>query len=351
VALAQVGIGLAARHGTPPRLLMVPAPRARMLLAGATVLAVAGALAVGTPSRLSHAWQQFKSPSASAGAAGSITRFGSASGEGRYQYWQVGVRATSSGGHLLGGSGPGSFQLVWLPRATVPGYITDAHSLYVETLAEVGIIGLALLGGFLLLALAGAVVVVLRSKYEARTRAAGAAAALVAFMVSAIVDWVWQLPVLPAAVLLLAAAVLAPARDLTRARRAPLSVRPLMIVAAIACLIAIAIPLAMTTDVRQSQAAASTGNPAAALTDANSAARLEPGAASPEIQKALVLEAQRDYPSALAAASAATRDEPQNWSAWLIRSRLEAETNHVKTSIADFERARSLNPRSPLFHS
>src|SRR5207302_4580684 len=97
--------------------------------------------------------------------------------------------------------------------------------------------------------------------------------------------------------------------------------------------------------VRQSQAAASAGDASVALVDARTAARLEPGAASAEIQQALVLEFQRDYTAALIAARNATRDEPQNWSAWLIRSRLEAETGHVKPSIAAYERARSLNPQ------
>src|SRR5205085_12564926 len=153
VALAQAGIGLAARHGTPPRLLRVSPRRARALLAGGVAVALVAALAAGAPSRLSHAWQQFKNPSVSADVASSIARFGSASGSGRYQYWKVAVHATSSDGHLLDGSGPGSFQLVWLPRASLPGYVTNAHSLYVETLAELGVVGLGLLAAFLVLVL------------------------------------------------------------------------------------------------------------------------------------------------------------------------------------------------------
>ena len=261
------------------------------------------------------------------------------------------MHATGSGGHLLAGSGPGTFQLLWLPRATVPGYVTNAHSLYVETLAEVGIVGLALLAGFLLLAVIAAVTVVVKSEYEARAQTAGAVAALVAFLVSATVEWVWQLPVLPAAFLLLAAAVLAPVRGASGASGRPFALRSVLVVVALACLVAIAIPLATTTAVRQSQTAATADNASLALADARSAARVEPGAASPEIQEALVLELDHDYPSALVAARKATRDESQNWSAWLILSRLEAESGQVKPSIAAYERARSLNPQSSLFHS
>jgi hypothetical protein len=363
VALAQVGIGLAARHGTLPRLLRVPRDRARILLAAGVVVALVVALAAGAPSRLSHAWTDFKSTKG-VSTTNLPARFGSLSGNGRYQYWQVGVKATS--GHVLGGWGPGTYQLVWLPRATpIGGYVVNAHSLYVETLSDLGVVGLALLIGFLGVAVGAAVWAVVRSSYEDRTRAAGAAAALLAFTVSAIFDWIWQLPVLPAAFMLVAAAAFAPVSvpvsirarsggstadpDASGARAGRWMMRGGLVVAAIACIVVISVPLATTTDVRKSQAAVSAGNNPVALKDANSAARIEPGAASPQLQAALVLELQHDVPGALAAARKATRNEPQNWTGWLILSRLEAEAGHARASAAAFKRAKSLNPYSPVF--
>lgn len=359
VALAQAGIGLAARHGTLPRLLRVSPKRARALLAGGIAVAVAVALATDAPSRLSRAWHDFKYSKAAVVGNDLGARLGKITGEGRYQYWQVAVRATS--GQRVAGSGPGTFQLLWLPRATVPGYVTNAHSLYVETLAETGVIGLLLLGGFLLLALGVAVRTVVRSTYEERAHAAGAAAGMLAFMVFAIADWVWQLPVLPVAFLLLAAAVLAPASKRavlsrgesearTRPRSPRLALRAGLVAIAAAALVAVAVPLATVNGVRQSQAAVGAGNTTQALRDALSAARVEPGAATPQLQIALVRELQHDYPAALVAARNATRDEPQNWSGWLVLSRLEGESGHVNASVAAYRRARSLNPRSPLFH-
>jgi cytochrome c-type biogenesis protein CcmH/NrfG len=184
---------------------------------------------------------------------------------------------------------------------------------------------------------------------------------LLAFVVSAAADWVWQLPVLPAAFLLLAAAVLAPARPRKSVRadepertavdpgRRRLVLRAGFVATALVCLIAIGIPLAAASAVSKSQAAARVGNTSSALADARSAVRLEPGAAAPQLQLALVLELQHDFPAALAAARQATRDESQNWSDWLVLSRIEAESGHVKASVAAYGRARSLNPRSPLF--
>ena len=137
-------------------------------------------------------------------------RFGSLSSNGRYELFKVAANATH--GHVLAGSGPGTFQLLWLPHGVkTVGYVQNAHSLYFETLAELGVVGLILMIGFLVTVLGSAILLVVRSQYEHRVRAAGAAAALLAFAVSAAVDWVWQISVLPVAFLLLGTAVVAPA--------------------------------------------------------------------------------------------------------------------------------------------
>jgi len=56
VALAQVGIGLAVRHGMPPRWLVLPRARVRWLSVGALV----ACLIVHAPARVSRAWEEFK---------------------------------------------------------------------------------------------------------------------------------------------------------------------------------------------------------------------------------------------------------------------------------------------------
>ena len=361
VALAQLGIGLAARHGRLPRILRIPRREAQALLGAGIVVAIVAALAVGVPSKLSHAWRDFKNSSGAINGTNLASRFSSFNGNNRYQYWQVAVHTTS--GRRLDGSGPGTFQLLWLPHATTKaGYVTNAHSLYVETLAEAGVVGLVLLIGFLAVVLGAAIAAVIRSRGAERTLAAGATAALVAFLVGAAVDWLWQLPVLPAAVLLVGAAVLAPAAATRTVRaleedraereirwRSPLLLRIGLALASVACLVAIAVPLATASNVRKSQIAIDSGNTIAALDDARSAVRIEPGAASPHLQLALVLELQARYPAAVTAARQAVHDEPQNWSAWLVLSRLEAEAGHAKASVAAFKQARSLNPYSPIF--
>ena len=67
--------------------------------------------------------------------------------------------------------------------------------------------------------------------------------------------------------------------------------RAVIVLAALVALWRIMVPLASTVEVRSSQSAAAVGAWPAALRDANAAQSVEPGAASPRVQRALVLEA------------------------------------------------------------
>jgi hypothetical protein len=376
VALAQVAIGLAVRHGRRPRALVVSRRQATAGLAVTVAAVVVVALAAGAPHRISHAWQDFKRPSGQGLGSDTIQRFGVTSGNGRYDYWKAAVKSTS-GGHMLTGNGPGTFQFLWLPRAPYTSYVQNAHSLYFETFAETGLVGVALLVGFLGLLIAQAVRLVLRTTEGTRARAAGVAAALVAFAISAGTDWVWQVTVIPTAFILIAATVLIPSRRAIRegerrsasSRRSgsssrsgsgsrsssnqprwgALAVRGSVILLALLCTAAIAVPLAMTNAVRRSQAAAASGNLTLALSDARTAARVESGAGSPQVQMALILEAQGKRRQALAPALRAVRNDPDNWSSWLVLSRLQAEARNPTASLAAYRQARSLNPRSRVF--
>jgi len=106
--------------------------------------------------------------------------------------------------HPLLGSGAGTFGRYWVVSGLPArwGGALDAHSLYLETLAELGPVGLLLLVAFLLYPLRRA----LASRHVPGVPAAGAAA--VAFLVHAGVDWDWELPAVVLAGLACLAAVL-----------------------------------------------------------------------------------------------------------------------------------------------
>ena len=58
-------------------------------------------------------------------------------------YWHVAWAQTEE--HPLTGRGAGTFERAWLEAQPAPVFVRDAHSLYLETLAELGVVGLALL--------------------------------------------------------------------------------------------------------------------------------------------------------------------------------------------------------------
>ena len=118
----------------------------------------------------------------------------------RPAYWRA--AASDASAHPLLGSGAGSFDDYWLVHRSIPAYVQDAHSLYLETAAELGVVGLALLGCVLLVPLATAVAA------RRQPHVPVAAAAYVTFLVHAGLDWDWEMPATTLAGLACAAALL-----------------------------------------------------------------------------------------------------------------------------------------------
>ncbi len=121
----------------------------------------------------------------------------------RYSYWRVAWRAFKA--EPFHGVGAGGWAVYWLRYRPFDAGAQDAHSLYIQTAAELGIVGLALLAVFLA-SLAGAA----RSAWLADpVRVAGPIAGLLVWIFHAAVDWDWQMPAVTLTALLLAAGVLA----------------------------------------------------------------------------------------------------------------------------------------------
>jgi O-antigen ligase/polysaccharide polymerase Wzy-like membrane protein len=342
VGLIQAGLAIALRGGWRPTWSRPSRRFSLSLMASALLLALLAAVALGVPGKASHAWHEFRQAKpVSAGSA----RLGSFSSNGRWPLWRESVEEARSA--PLTGDGSGSFER-WWARHGDGGFVRDAHSLYFETLAELGIIGLVLIVGFLGWVLAVGIRRYLDAARGHRTQLAAALAGCVAFCFGAGFDWLWELAVIPIAFLLLAS-VLVSAGDRHRKTPLPPSARVAGACLAIAAMVAIAIPLSATTSLRQSQAEARAADFSAALREARDAAAVEPFSAAPPLQEALVLEAQGSLASAATAIAVATRREPDEWRAWLIRSRIEAERGNASAAVADFRRARALNPHSLLF--
>jgi hypothetical protein len=143
-------------------------------------------------------------------ALAAVIAYGAAT-EPRASYYRVAWHDEYAG-HPVLGTGAGTFAVYWARSGHVAsrGGALDVHSLYLETLAELGPLGLALLLAALLYPLRAVV---------ARSRAAyvpAAAAAYAAFLVHAGLDWDWEMPVVVVAALSCAAALVASALTGTR---------------------------------------------------------------------------------------------------------------------------------------
>jgi hypothetical protein len=183
------------------------------LLLGLVVAGVTVAVArVGGPDALvDKAYDAFRAPPPRV-TVDLNQRLLSFSGNGRAQLWEV--AADEYRAHRLLGSGAGTYERFWLrdPRASFK--VRDAHSLYVEVLAELGPVGLALL----LLGLGAPLVAAVRARGSAWS--GPLAGAYVAYLAHAGVDWDWEISAVTLAALFLGCALAVGAR-----RRPPRSSR------------------------------------------------------------------------------------------------------------------------------
>ncbi len=126
----------------------------------------------------------------------------------RADYWSVALG--EFGDRPLAGDGAGSFGVSWRRERRSDEFALDAHSLYVETLGELGLVGALLLAAFLAAALAA---VAGRGPNGAPDPLRVAAAAcLIALLVHVALDWTWEFPAVVLVPLILVAAVMAAPR-------------------------------------------------------------------------------------------------------------------------------------------
>jgi hypothetical protein len=351
VALVQIGLAFAIRGLGRPGLLTIGRPQALVATAAVLVVAIPLALAAGAPHEASYRWDVFKSrggdTSAGPSAPSSILSF---HGSGRYQFWESAVEASET--EPWKGIGPGTFEFWWGRHASYNGYVRTAHSLYLENLAELGIPGLLLVGGFVFAVLGIGAGRALRAPPEERLLLAAATAGAAGFAMAAALDWVWQLGALAAAFMLLAAVAVSgyslpdPTRRRRRTRRKAQNrlMRAGAVAACVAALLVIWFPLRGATALRQSQVDAGHGDLSAALRQARDAADAQSYAASPLLQEALILERRGKLRPAAAAAAEATRKEGAEWSTWFILARIEAERGRIGPALRAYERAHRVNP-------
>jgi tetratricopeptide (TPR) repeat protein len=321
----------------------VPKPEVSRRLGAAAVIAIAGA--VGAAGFATHPFREFtRLPPAQGDAVGAHLLSGS--GSGRWQFWQAALDEFRSA--PLHGGGAGSYEAWWDQNGSFSYAVRDAHSLYLETLGELGIVGFLLLIGSFAAAIAVGAQRLLRARGTDRTLIAALLGAATVYLIGAGIDWMWELTAVSLVGITTLGLIVGPATpDGPRPqRRLP---RVAIAAAAGAVMAAEAIALLAGVEVSKSQAAARAGRLGPARAHAVAATRLEPWAGSPYLQLALVEESAGDLAAARRSIEAAIRRDREDWRPWLAAARIETRLGDAAAAARSNARARSLDPRSPLF--
>jgi len=259
-------------------------------------------------------------------------RLFSATSNSRTEYWRVALHDFL--GHPLLGSGAGTFVREWYRHRHVKIDVQDAHSLYLEMLAELGVVGL----GLVLVVLAIPTLAALQVRR--RRYVVGGFGAFVAFAAHAAVDWDWELPGITLAGLLCGGLLVVAAR--TEAQVVVLDRnRRLALLAPVLSLLALAfIALVGNRANAAALAAVSRGDWRTAASEARRAARWEPWSAEALELEADAAIAKNDLATARTLLRRAVRKDGSDFELW---GRLASVTRGSERKAA-LEREAQLNP-------
>jgi O-antigen ligase len=333
--------------------IVVPRTTVRIGLVVLAFVVLAGVAAADPAAR----YDEFRSEPTGADVSSHVA---SGSGSGRYQFWSAATDAFAD--EPITGIGAGGYEAWWNQHGSIVRILRNAHSLFFETLAELGVAGVLLVASFLGM---GAVYGWRRRAPASPGGATEVALALLAVGVfSAATDWTWELPAVFAPVVVAVAVLTGPATlrregdpgtsGANRAEQGAATERSFGwgVATLLAGWVAVWVAgLLFLTEIKldDSRAAVDRGDLASAGQDARDASTLQPWAADPRLQLALVGERATDWTAARAEIAEAIDRAPEDWALWYAAARIEYKAGDRDAYAAAYERARALNPRAPIF--
>lgn len=274
-------------------------------------------------------------------SAGS-SRFRVDAGTERDDLWRVAL--DDAGEDPLLGTGAGGFYYSYLRDRSSEGVESarDAHSVEMETLGELGVVGFALLLVVLVAAASG----VWRARRMGGEAAALATIALTAaayWLVHASLDWFFPFPAVTAPALMLLGAASAPALTAgsTPNRRGRRAIAAAVIVLALSV-------IAPYLSQRYIERAYEgwRGDIERAYTDLDRARQLNPLAEEPLLAEGGIARSAHDRDRAIAAFERAAAKRPEEWSTHYFLARLYASSDPARAR-RELELVRMRNPLSP----
>jgi hypothetical protein len=332
VGAATGRLGLDRRARLPTRV-------GRPMAAVGVVAVVAVAVVIG-PGLTERAWDSFTETTETTSSTDAAARLSDLSGP-RIKLWRSALRAADD--EIAHGIGAGTFEFWWDRDPHYAGYVRDAHNLYLETLAELGIVGLALLAAVLLAALIGVAAAARSLPDETAAYAFAALATAATWALVAGYDWMWESTAVTTLMLGAVASALA-SGSLPRQAGLPLWGRAIGVLGCLLATIVLLPSLASTSQVRGSEQAAARGDLDLALSRARDAVGDEPWASTPYLQRALVEELRGELRASAQDAQRAADREPVNYRPWLILARVQAERGWTGAALAAYRRAKEAKP-------
>jgi hypothetical protein len=324
------------------RLLRNPPPRPVRagVGAGVAVVVLVVALAIGAGGFLHREYDKFVHGTHEQHTSQTRERLTDPANDGRFPLWKAALDIYDT--QKLRGTGAGTYQQYFPRYRTQSGYVVDAHSLYLQSLAELGIVGFVLILIVVLGILAG-----LAARIRGPDRALYAAvfAVALAWAVHQAFDWDWQMPAVTLGVFMLAGLALARAGD----GKVRLSGLPFdrTLVALGWLLLAVAPLLVGTSYARLQHSAADLerGNCTSARREALSSLSLSAKRPQAYVVIGMCDLEQGFAQAAVPAMTQAASLEPHSWEQqfWLAVARAAAGVDPH----AAIDRALAINPREP----
>jgi O-antigen ligase len=354
VALAFWGLRRAEAKGSPRVTGAVEISRDHKVLRG---IALVGLIAVIIAAVLfgGSAWDKFTSTDLATPSG-----LAEASSRGRIQFWEVALEGFSEKPVL--GHGAGTYQFAWDQLRPIDMPNTQAHSLYLQALDELGIVGGVLALGMVLAMLWIGFTAWRAAGGRERELFAAMLGVALAFAVGIAYDWFWQLAMV-GSVFFMATGILVAARcgQLWRARAAararegvdveaepaPENRRFGLTVAGLAIawltMLALIGPLLVDHEISESNAALP-GNVESAVNHAETARSIEPWAATPYLQLGLLAQAKGEDEEAIHRFEQAIDRENHNWTLYYLKAKAEHQAGQNEAAQADRGEAQRLNP-------
>jgi tetratricopeptide (TPR) repeat protein len=275
-------------------------------------------------------------------------RLFSLSGNGRTEQFHTAWQQAAD--HPVLGGGAGSYAEYWFQHRRVSPTVHDAHNLYLETLAELGPFGLALLALFLGVPLAAV------RRARSSPLAAAAAGAYVAYLVHAFVDWDWEMPAVTLTAFACGLALLALGRGEREARPLRPKVRTTALGGAAVLVAFVLLGLLGNSAISASSKSANAGHFSRAESQARRAMKFAPWSAEPwrRLGEAQVL-AGKPAAARESFRTAITKDG-RDWTLWFQlaeassgrdRQRALAEASRLNPLSTEIAAARDQPSESP----